>query len=56
MRDNHSLWIRTGFPPGDYVLQLALLTPQAEEVPMEAAEEARVVEGWLELTIMLTGD
>lgn len=56
VRDNHSLWIRTGFPPGDYVLQLALLTPEAEEVPMEAAEEARVVEGWLELTIMLTGD
>jgi len=56
VRDNHSLWIRADFPPGDYVLQLALLTPQGEGVPTEAGHEAGVVEGWLELTAMRAGD
>jgi hypothetical protein len=56
VRDNHSLWIRPDFPSGDYALQLVILTPKGEKVAVDAAEKTSVVEGWLELTTMQTGD
>ena len=56
VRDNHSFWIAADFPSGGYDLQLAVLNPQDEKVAVEAAPETSVVEGWIELTTMQTGD
>lgn len=56
VRDNHSLWVRPDLPSGNYVVQLALLSPQEEIVAVETVEGARVIEGWLELATVKTAN
>ena len=56
VRDNHSIWIRKDFTPSNYVLQLALLDSQEKKVPVTAAADAGVLDGWFELAAIGTGD
>lgn len=56
VRDNHGLWIRKDFPPGEYVLQLALFDPQEEMVPVKVPTDDKLTQGWVELTSVRTED
>ena len=56
VRDNHSLWIGADWAAGDYLLQLAVMTPQGREVPVDAVPGHGVDKGWLQLQTMSTGD
>ncbi len=55
VRDNHGLWIKPGFPSGQYALQLSLLGPQGERVAIEAGDEDRAVGNWLGLRTVQGG-
>lgn len=56
VRDNRSLWIRGDFPPGRYILQLAILSSQGEKVLAEDGAQPVLAQGWLGLVIVSTQD